>query len=171
MCPWGTPCASVDPDCSLSCDPDTEPLCCEDILNGTQASCDEDEAGCWAGAFTNPSTSPVAQCCGDDGNLDTWSLNDNSGCGCVNGVWTCDPDDAYVLCEAVMGNSYCDASLFEQSYCWDLNTSSCCGDDPSETWTYASNEKIDDLLVLGTCYDGKWYDFTMGNVTYYKIIA
>jgi len=54
-------------------------------------------------------------------------------------------DDAETLCWA--GDLYADVS-----------GGPCCGDDLGETWGYNTDEKIDYLIVEGTCDDGEWKD-------------
>ncbi len=142
---------------------DSDPDVCEFLEAGIQGSCEEGETGCWDDDASGANT----QCCGDDGDSDTWIASNNQACS--NGLFYTDADDLAILCELVSSGVQGDCNNHNEVGCWYDNK--CCGDDDvGESWTYSTNDRIDDILLDAVCYNGKWFVRTNARVTYYEIL-
>ena len=153
-------CAGSDIDCVDSVDPDYSIALCEYVSSGVQGNCTTDVSGCW-----DPDGNPGFQCCGDDTG-ESWS--DPIGYMCYDGTFHTDADDIDYLCEMVEEDIQ-ENCEHDETGCWDPVASRCCGDDLGETWDYSTNENIDELIVGETCYNGRWYNRELGDVTFYEL--
>lgn len=153
-------CSPLGSSCGGPKDVDDNQLLCEKFYPYTQGICSNNESKCWGPSESNDAN---ARCCGDDVG-EIWG--DVDGNICYDGVFYNEPDSIYYLCNLKENNGNCDDG---ETYCWDPIRNECCGDDVGETWTYETDQYIEDLLATGTCYEGIWYERTEGDVTYYAI--
>ncbi len=167
-----------DPACF---DPDESVPLCEGFIPGNQEECDyAGETACWD-PYTPIDPTHDTSCCGDDnetGDEECWT--DSLGNGCAYSseynavVYLTDPDKSPCLCEGLAPGMQGQCDVHNEQFCWSTHayiegTGSCCGDDIGETWNYSTSYYLEDILVNGTCYKGKWYVRQQGGVTYYDI--
>lgn len=114
-------------------------------------------------------------CCGDN-TTENWI--DSMGYGCYNSpnygggmksVFLKDPDDSALFCEDLnktynLNYTWCYDSRYEI-----IGAARCCGDDPGETWSYATDEYLADIIVNSICYGGKWIIRGEKDFMYYDI--
>ncbi|MFH0979253.1 MAG: hypothetical protein V1837_08215 [Candidatus Woesearchaeota archaeon] len=145
-------------------DPDSSAQLCEELVPGQQGTCDvQGEYGCWItdGMGAN------SKCCGDDSTADDW-MNKTGLSACSEGGYCLDADCSELLCKnRIMGTGT--NCAHELTKCWSETDKACCGDDIQESWSYETNQALNQLLVAQTCYEGKWYDRNQGIITYYGL--
>ncbi len=159
-------------------DPDeSKELCMKSFGKSEQdIECSIGETNCWS-THTGSNhdviekNSETAGCCGDDiynGDMyECWVDGINNSC-CLSSslgevAYIDDPDSSLNYCNLMskkengnlVGN--CGPQYTGKRYCWGGNIKSeCCGDDNLEIWDYFTNTSLSDVLVDGTCYNGKW---------------
>lgn len=145
------------------------------------------DVGCWDDNWVPPDNyknTEDAACCGDDVNIsgreDECWVDDTNKSGCCYApqldkvVYITDPDYDGRFCNKVgeklnkrsIGET-ADCDRQDEEYCFAtaLGTVSqdpnccCCGDDESETWSlFISDRKLEDVIVSGSCKNGKWVE-------------
>ncbi|MEA2037917.1 MAG: hypothetical protein U9O94_10505 [Nanoarchaeota archaeon] len=161
-------CESVDPE-ALATDPDSNADKCADEFtrDPLKIKCEVHDTKCWSEYTHKDYKTNESFCCGDDGVDECWLDTASNACcwsdyisdelGMV--VYLDDADESSHYCNLLSGTEAssgpCDVE--GETDCWDTNLRRCCGDDGDyETWEHSTNTVLDELLVQGTCYNGKW---------------
>jgi hypothetical protein len=152
QCPGGTM-RCVDGACSDICD--------ELLICNNNSICDASES-----------------CNCVDCHLAQGSCSQGTVCDPETGLCSDEPDLTPNLCESYdpiatqgpceLGESNCWASEIPPDYIIS-DGARCCGDDPDETWVYASNIDLEHVLVEYTCYEGIWRRLRDVGITYYDV--
>ncbi len=103
----------------------------------------------------------------------SFSLKDKSGAGCRMSF---DKEFEAVIktnvsekckCEDFLSGLQLSCDQSGERGCWAYGN--CCGDEPGENWVFVVVDKIDDMILSNTCFNGEWYNVESEKITYYDL--